>query len=436
MRMRPSISRSLPACALAALLLLAPCASAQRTEAEPVLRTADLVQGRVPLSGTGYRLARDTPVQSYMGRFRIESDLGVIDAVGVDELVLRVEELPAARRLLALERSDAFSAALASGVKNTGQAVVKVVTQPVETIAALPAGIGRAITAAGRRVRSVALQVGDAARREDAPAAAVDATTGESADAPTGTEVVTDFAKELAGVNKARRAIAKDLGIDPYTRNPLVAGKLGELAWASVAGGLSLDLALSAVPSEVRDVLGTANSINGLAWDLPPVDIRHRLERQLRDRGHAGFDAREFLRNPAFSPTDQLAFVDLLIRLDLREGEGRVLAAATAAERPGHGQFLLRQMRVLLASAAHEPLVSIHATDGILWAVGRHGGPVLPLAVDHLAWSGELAKSIEGSGRLARTRGRVLVSGSVSRLATSRLHALGWDVRARAPLAP
>jgi hypothetical protein len=393
----------------------------------------------VALSGQGYRVARQTPVSAYMGRYRIESDIGNVDAIGVDELARRVEELPAARRLLALERSDAFGSAIANSAKATGQAVVRVVTQPVETIAALPAGIGRAFAAAGRRVRSVALQVGDATRREDdAPApdaadAAAEAPAGDSAD---GDEAVIDFAKELAGVNKARRAIAKDLGIDPYTRNPLVADKLGQLAWASVAGGLSLDLALAAVPSGVRDALGTAQSIDQLAWDLPPVDIRHRLERQLRDRGHTGFDAREFLRNPAFSPTDQLAFVDLLVRLDLRDGEGQVLGAATRASRPGHAQFLLRQLRLLHAYAAASPLQSIHATDGILWAVSRRGEPVLPLAIDHLSWSGALASSIEGSGALARTRGQVLVSGGVSRLATSRLQALGWEVRPRARLAP
>jgi len=405
---------------------------AQQTEAEPVLRTEELLQGRVPLSGSGYRIAGETPVRDYMGRYRIDADIGAIEAIGVDELAQRVGELPAARRLLALERSDAFASALKKGARNTGQAVVRVVTQPVDTLMALPAGIGRAITAAGRRVRSVALQVGDATRREEAPAPA----PGAADDTRDRQAAVLDFAKELAGVNKARREIAKDLGIDPYTRNPLVADKLGELAWAAVAGGMSLDLALSAVPDDVRDAVGTAGSINGLAWDLPPMDIRHRLERQLRDRGHAGFDAREFLRNPAFSPTDQLAFVDLLTRLDLRDGEGRVLAAATSAGQPAQAQFLMRQLRLLLASTANAPLASIHATDGVVWAVSRQGAPVLPLAIDHLAWSGELARNIEGSGPLARVRGRALVSGSVSPLARSRLQALGWDVTARAPLVP
>ena len=435
MPLRCTAERHIMTLLLVGALGFAASAQAQRTESEPTLPTEQLINGRVPLSGAGYRLDRQTAVRDYMGRYRIDADIGAIDAVGVDDLALRVDELPAARRLLALERSDAFGSAIAASAKNTGQAVVRVVTQPVETITALPMGIGRAITAAGRRVRSVALRVGDAARRddepaEDAPASAPDEASGAE------NEAVIDFAKELAGVNKARREIAKDLGIDPYTRNPLVADKLGQLAWASVAGGLSLDLALSAVPSDVRNAIGTASSIDNLAWDLPPVDIRHRLEKQLRERGHRGFEAREFLRNPAFSPTDQLAFVDLLERLDVRDGEGEVLAAATAAERPGHAQFLLRQMRLLLAAAPNTPMASIHATDGVLWAVSRRGEPVLPLAIDHLSWSGDLAKSIEGSGRLARTSGRVLVSGSVSRLATTRLQALGWGVQPRATMSP
>lgn len=415
--------------------LCAPSVDAQRTEAEPVLRTETLLQGRVHMTGTGYRIARDTPVRDYMGRYRLESDIGVVEATGIDELAQRVDELPAARRLLALERSDAFGSALAASAKNTGQAVVRVVTQPVETLSALPMGIGRAISTAGRRVRAVALQVGDAARRDDAVEAEPEV-VDEAAATNDPEDAVIDFAKELAGVNKARRQIAKDLGIDPYTRNPLVADKLGQLAWASVAGGLSLDLALSAVPSELRDALGTANSINGLAWDLPPADIRYQLERTLRERGHSGFNAREFLRNPAFSPTDQLAFVELIERLDLRDGENEVLAAATAAKRPAHAQFMLRQMRLLVASSTNDPMRSMHATSGLVWALNQRNEPVLPLAIDHLAWSGDLASSIEASGRLDRGRGHVLVAGTASRLASSRLQALGWDVRTRAPLAP
>jgi hypothetical protein len=430
----PFVLRLTMAAALLAAVC-APTADAQRTEAEPVLRTETLVQGRMPLTGIGYRIARDTPVRDYMGRYRLETDIGVVEATGIDELAQRVDELPAARRLLALERSDAFGSALANSAKNTGQAVVRVVTQPVETITALPLGIGRAISAAGRRVRAVALQVGDASRRgETIEAETAVADQDEAAEAAE-VEVI-DFAKELAGVNKARRQIAKDLGIDPYTRNPLVAEKLGQLAWASVAGGLSLDLALSAVPSELRDAIGTANSIDNLAWDLPLTDIRHRLERELRDRGHSGFNAREFLRNPAFSPTDQLAFVELLGRLGLRDGEGEVLAAATAAPRTAHAQFMLRQMRLLLASSTNDPMRSIHSTSGLVWELNQRNEPVLPLAIDHLAWNGDLAKSIESSGRLTRGRGHVLVAGGVSRLASSRLQSLGWDVRPRAPLAP
>ena len=66
--------------------LCAPSVDAQRTEAEPVLRTETLLQGRVHMTGTGYRIARDTPVRDYMGRYRLETDIGVVEATGIDEL--------------------------------------------------------------------------------------------------------------------------------------------------------------------------------------------------------------------------------------------------------------------------------------------------------------------------------------------------------------
>lgn len=403
---------------------LAQGATSPAVEQEGSLRTETLVQGRVALIGRGYRLASETPVRDFMGRYRIESDLGSLEAVGIEELEQRVKELPAARRLLALERSDTFAKAMTDGAKAAGQAVVKVVTRPGETLAALPAGLGRALVAAGRRVRNVATSIGDATRRDDnAPARPTEPRDDAAA--------VYDFAKELAGVNKARRAIAKDLGIDPYTRNPLVAEKLTSLAWAAVAGGFSLDLALSAVPDGARETLGTAGQLNQLAWELPPADVRYQLEQRLSRRGHEGFVARELLRNPAFSPTDQIALVETLERIDVASGERDVIALATGLPDPHHARFLIAQLRTLADADARQALDAYGVADGLVWGKHRDGSVLVPLPVDHVSWTAPLAAALAAPARSGASLGVVKVSGSVSPMARQRLQAAGWRVDAR-----
>lgn len=413
--------------ALACGLVLLPGLAQLRAEPVQFEREQDmpsrLLLGReIPLSGPGYRVPATTPVRDFMGRFRIETDLGTLEAVGSEELAERLAELPAVQRLDALERSDVFGRALAASARATGEAVARVITQPVETLAALPAGIGRVLVAAGLRVRNVAVSVGDASQRAKMAEASDERASPSEPDA---SESVIDFAKESGKVNAARRAIAKDLGIDPYTRNPLVAGRLKELAWASVAGGISLDIALAAVPRFARHTLATAGRIDELAWELPPVDIRRQLERRLRDRGHDGFEVREFLRNGALSPSDQLRFVEALERIDASEGEQEVIALGGRVPGPRHARFMLRQLDLLVAENHRNPLRVLSAEGGLVWGASAKGA-VLPLPVDRFAWTEAMAKVFDQPASRRSVRGRILLTGTATPLARSRLSAMGW----------
>lgn len=431
LRLRPNRSASVrakPASMIAIALCVLIGGLAQSTpranfEAEQDVATKSLLGNRVPMQGKGYRLPTTTPIRDFMGRFRVDTDVGTLEAVGSDELAERLADLPAVRRLQALSQTDMFRKALAEAAKSTGQAITRVIAEPVETLAALPSGVGRVLLNVGRRARDIAANIGDAAKRADQPAAQEDATSDvEAADS------VVDFGKELAGVNKARRAIARELGIDPYTRNPLLAARLEELAWASVAGGISLDLAMNAIPKGGRDILEVADRIDDLAWDAPPADVRRLLEQRLRARGHGGFEAREFLRNAAFSPSQQLQLVALLDALDVRVGESALLAHAARVPGPRHASFLLRQLKMLEAASRNASIRELRVDDGLAIAVTERGTLLLPLPVDQLSWT----ESIATAGTIGRPRQRVdarlLVTGNVTPLSRKNLAALGWRV--------
>jgi hypothetical protein len=268
-----------------------------------------------------------------------------------------------------MRQSDVFRRAFVESAKSTGEAIARVVSQPAETLAALPAGIGRALVSVGRRARNVATTIGDTVRRTDEGESAQAASSVEQA--PSGQ--VIDFGKEAAGVNKARRAIARDLGIDPYTRNPLLAARLEELAWASVAGGVSVDILLGTALGGARGALDVADQLDQLAWEAPPADIRRALEKQLQARGHGGFEAREFLRNAAFSPSDQLRLVAALETIGTPDGEASVLAHASRISHPRHARFLLRQLQMLAVHDQGAYLSKLVVTDELLSAVTTGG---------------------------------------------------------------
>jgi hypothetical protein len=408
---------------LIACMLLLPLPAAAAVESEPSLPTAALVPQGVPLSGPGYRVADPTPVRGYLGDFVVRlSDGREVRAHGSELLAVRVSEVPATFRLDEVSRGDVFAGAIAQSAKNTGRAVVRVVTNPVETVKGIPAGLGRLLRGTVRKVRNVAVAVGDATRREnDSGQAQTDA--GATA---------TDFARELAGVNKARRALAKAMGIDPYTGNELLQQRLGGLAWASAMGGLSIDLALGAVSGLAGDVLSVTGRLDGLVWDLPPDEIRSRLEGELVQRGAEPMSAREFLRNGSFTPTLQLAFVGALRDLGRPTGEPEVLELATGIRGEVHARFLLQQLRMLSRHASRDdPVVALIAFEASVAARTRSGGLLVTLPVDHLTWT----EQIEGlASDATRQRPRVVVSGSVSTLARRELASAGWELAADAGL--
>lgn len=402
-------------------------------ETEPTLPTRSLAGPSLALSGKGYRVEPQTRVESFMGRYRVHTSMGTLEAVGVEELERRVAEVPALTQLMAIERSDAFAGAMKASAGRSVDAAKRIVTEPGQTLAGLPGGIGRAIRGAGWKVRRVAVDVSDAVARQNDEDDAHATTGGDGAEA-SAADRLPDFARELAGVNKARRAIAERLGMDPYPRTPAVAEKLESLAWASVAGGLSLDLALAAFPRGVGNTLGAAREVDALAWQLPPADIQRQLESRLRARGHAPRAAREWLRNRAFTPTEQLALVRLVESLDVDAGEADLIELATDVRTPGHARFLIGQLKMLEKDRKRAQYAAYATSGGVAWMSLSDGSQLLALPLDYLSWTEQLGGGMPDSLRPDPARGRIVLAGSASRMARERLSKLGWQLEEGRPV--
>jgi hypothetical protein len=412
-----SASRSLRIALLLAGCVLAPTALANALESEPTLATATLLPAGTPLSGAGWSLPEQTQVASYLGQFRFTTDWGVIEAQGREIALERIAEMPALARIDEVSRGQVFADAIRQSATRTGESIARVVTQPVETVKGIPAGLGRLITKTAGTVRRVAQRVGDATAEGSGSA-------GEASGGATHGERLTDFAKESFGLNKARRALAQPLGIDPYTRNPLLGERLEGLAWAAVAGGASMDLALAALSGGVSNVVSVAGKLDSLVWDLPPADIRDRLEKRLVAQGANGRAAREWLRTPAFSPTLQVRMVTAIAALGSPRGLDEVLALAASVQSEAHARFLIQQLEMLASAGRGDPIVELRALEQSISARTRAAVPVIALPVDHLSWT----DPVERADR--RRSGRILVAGSLSPRARQELSTRGWRIEA------
>lgn len=394
----------------------------------------ELWPGQSP-SGPGYRLPEEVPIVDYLGQFRLRTDVGELEAQGVYELRQRLAELPAARELDRLADTTVFADAVKRGAARPIESARLVVTEPVATVSRLPAGIGHFLQDRLLDIRDFALNVNDAAVRamddEDDEQPGED----ERPASERAKDTATSATLRWIGYQKSRREIARHVGVDPYTTNPLIAERLDALAWSSWTGDKLTGLAWGQVGGFAGEALGVTADARRYAWELPPEDLQRRNLQVLAGLGIEGRPARDLIRRgKAFTLTQQTEFVELL-RLPLFDASRLALfRLALLAGREIEGRFIVHSMRLLLLRSREytEPVATtVLGTTPAL--VRPDGGYVVALPVDYLHFSPEIARFAWREDFLS-LHNELLVTGTLSPTARDAFSQAGWTVRERVPI--
>jgi len=361
------------------------------------------------LNGAGYTVDKDVPVIGYMGQFTLRAPAGTFNADGSEMLAIRVAELASIAQASALSQSGMFAEALARSAQRTGQAIGQAVMNPVETVSGIPAGVGRFFQSTARSVSRVA-----------------ESATGSGSPEQAGTA---DATRNALGVNRAKRQIARRVGADPYTTNPVLAKQLDDLAWASFAGGVSLDVALAVSTAGVATAVSATSTVSNLVWEKSPEDVRTINEGRLAAMGADANTIRAFVTNRWFPPTLSVPFVDNLAQLLHVKGRAALVALASTAASEGEARYMVNvaDMARKLGLAEGEP-VAIDLTRRIVQVQTRGGRMVVPAPVDYIVWT-EPVKQFAQRASTPRLRREILVSGAASPSAREGLTATGWTLK-------
>ena len=111
-------------------------------EPEPFFQAAQLVPPAL-LDGPNYRVIPEVQIRGFMAHFIIDTPYGPLHADSVQLLAIRVGEIPAIETLEDASHKGAFAHALAERGKKTGNAIVNVISHPVDSIVGLPMGVVR-----------------------------------------------------------------------------------------------------------------------------------------------------------------------------------------------------------------------------------------------------------------------------------------------------
>lgn len=417
-----------------------------RFEAEPVLRAADLVAPSL-LSGPGWLVDSEVPVRGYQARFTIRSRWGALQADSIELLAVRVAEMPAVERL---HRAGVTRVVLESAEARAGEpveAMSAIAHDPTRTMTGLPGGIARYFSERWQKLRTQARRLGDRGHdlvlESGSPYDDAGGPLGAAADErpdrkrswarKRGRDVMREVENEVS-LPGARRSLAARLGVDPGTRNPLIAPRLDALAWAEASGRFAAGEVLSLLGADAVDVMSQAVQVNRLVLEEAPEQVRVRNQQRLAQHCLDERLLRAFIREKAYSASLQSDFTDLFVGMHAASGCEALLETALMAGDEAQGRFIVNALRLLAHQLGDEAAGGRFVPQGALLAYETTSGEfVLPLAVDWLAWTDEMARWFALPAIDRRPQRTLLVSGGISERAARELTARGWSLVERVP---
>ncbi|PYN92205.1 MAG: hypothetical protein DMD89_28455 [Candidatus Rokuibacteriota bacterium] len=382
-------------------------------ETEPVLKAKDLVAPEL-LKGPHFTVDDRVPVKGFLAYFTIRSDYGTFEAHGIHMFQIRVKEVYALAQLDDMSKTKEFTEAAGRAIARPVTSTVHMLVDPVETIEGFPGGVTRLWD----RIKLGSEKVAEAAT---APGAS-------------GGQKVADVSERVGGITvtalgyeKERRDLAKGLGVDPYTTNPVLSKKLSDMAWVAFSGRFGIQAAMSVlVPYSMAMTAVTIT--NTTVYDTPQGDLINKDQAIFAETGASEAQVQALMKNKQYSLSVLTALAQGLQRLQGVNGlASSVVDFAAAAKTQDETRFVAGSVNIL--ARYHESVAPIAVTTAPGPIIGRttNGTLVIPAAVDYVAWTERTSRMAQRDDFKAPDR-TTWLSGQMSIRARKEFTARGWRV--------
>lgn len=340
-----------------------------------------------------------------MNHFRMKTKFGTFTVEGRELLTLRIRELAAAIRLEDVGGAETMLKSAGRTVLGPLSTAKNLITEPGKTVTDTAKGFGKWFGRAG---------------------ASMSATDPDRE----------GMLASVSGGSSARRQLAYDFGIDPYTTFQPLDQQLHRLASASAVGGSMTSAGLAFVSGGAGiaiSVGSTSNTVRSFLRDKTVAELEKFGRENLASIGVSETDIQKFYGNPSLSPTDKALIVESLLRLRGASRRDIAIRHAALASSPSEGFFHRR--RAELTAAYHErvsPVRSFVSLADVPMAETQNG-LVGIFPVDFILWTQPLDRLISemNRDRTASPGNRPAdfwVTGSASKLAVAELGKRGWRV--------
>jgi len=374
----------------------------------PELKASEILRPEI-LQGPNHKVREEVPTYSGANRFTIDSAFGVFEAEGNEMLIRGINEINAIARLKEVSRTDQYRNALVTAAKSPVAAAKSIVTNPVGTVASMPKGLMKFMGRARESVKGIGKK-GDSSGGE-------------------GSKM-----QQMTGFTDAKRKVAVNLGVDPYSTNAVLQKELDGIAWASFAGGLTFQVAMMPIGGPALTVTRVTSNFQNVLRDKSPTDLKIMNRQILLGMGASAADTEAFLNNGAFSPSEQTAFVLNLRSLDGVANRGVFVRLAAKKSSDEADAIFCVETAELMGNLhqGEKPLARIALISDFPICVAKDGTVVVALQWDYAArtpLADRFARDVK-----AEAKGKpclVALSGAISPRLREELERRGFRVQDR-----
>ena len=258
------------------------------------------------ISGQNYILEPEAVVRRAVALYVLDTSYGKTEVAGTVKLLERIHELRAIEALKEMEKLDVYKEALKKSGAGPLDTVKELADDPVGTVSETARGLGGFLADIGYSIVS-----SDPSQE--------------------------NVAKTVVGFSAAKRQIAHELGVNPYSRFEPLQDHLSEVAWTSVGGSLTITKAFSTITGTAGRVVGItsgSSTARKLVRDKSLRELNNRNLKALKGMGVGEDLAETLLEGYSYDPEAMTRLVVALDSMDGVAGRSDVVARAATATTP------------------------------------------------------------------------------------------------------
>ncbi len=389
----------------AACFMTSPVAAGDSLETPPAA-AAEQVLGALA-RGENYSVASPVRSDGLVEIFTVESKVGRFTVHGRQLLNRRLRELQAIAALERMSSTDMFAKSAVKSATSPVRFGIDLLKNPFGTVEQTVSGVSDAFGKIGSGLSN--------------PGADPDG-----------------LAASAIGVSSAKRQLAAELDVDPYTDFKPLADKLNDVATTIALGGLGPKAAFSLIGGGIGMAISyssTADDVRNLVRDKTASQLFEHNAQLLRAMGVSDRTAAAFLDNDFYTLTDQTRIVTALHALGKVANRSVFIERAAGVHARDLAFFLVRRSEMIAdyQRASGGQIVGFVSAGGFPVNILADGRALMVAPIDLLAWSATPLQALAAISSALRNEGRgeaveLHISGTATPRAEAALKSMGWTL--------